>query len=249
MFTEERRQAILALLRKESPMAVNELIERIEGSPATIRRDLTFLEMNGYITRSRGCARYIQPESPQHIAFSEEILRLASAAAKLVHDDDTIMLDSGACTLALAHRLTDKKNLTIVTNSLSVANALSMSSITTHLTGGMVSGREEALVGVNAERSIREMRAPLLFLATTGIRGLVGLSCVTPFQAAVKQAFIESADRVVLLLEQSKISVDALIVFANFKDIDCIIVDKPLEDENLRAYLEKLGTEIIIASN
>jgi DeoR/GlpR family transcriptional regulator of sugar metabolism len=247
MYIEQRRQEILKLLMNKSPMAVNEIIERVGDSPATIRRDLTFLEKNGYIVRSRGYAKYVHPEIVHKIAFSDEVIAIAKKAAELVDSGSTIMLDSGSMTLAMSYQLIGKKNLTVVTNSISIANVLAVTDIATHLTGGFLVGREEALVGPDAEEYVRKVKVPLLFISTTGVRGTQGLSCVTPFQATMKRTFIQSAEKVILLIEPEKFETDALMLFADFSDIDCIITSKPIANKSLKSRLDSLGVQVIIA--
>ena len=121
MRNDERRKQIVEIVMEEESIRVSDLIDRVDGSAATVRRDLTFLEQNGYILRKHGFVKYVQPEMVQSIEFSPEMLEIAKAAAKLVEDGDTIMLDSGFSTLALAYQLTSVNNLTVITNSIPVA--------------------------------------------------------------------------------------------------------------------------------
>lgn len=247
MNMEERRQAILHLIMEHSPIAVSELLLQVDESPATVRRDLSFLEDNGIITRTHGYARYVEPEIVHKIVISDEKVAIAKRAAALVDENDTILLDSGASTLALAQQLANRTDLTILTNSLSVANALSNSNVTVHMTGGYLSGREEALLGPEAENYIRRINVPKLFLSTTGIRGEEGLTCVTPFQANIKRSFIRVAQKVILLAEEAKFHTDALRIFAEFHEIDCIITSAPIADPALRDCLAKQHVEVLVA--
>ena len=116
MRNDERRKQIVEIVMEEESIRVSDLIDRVDGSAATVRRDLTFLEQNGYILRKHGFVKYVQSEMVQSIEFSPEMLEIAKAAAKLVEDGDTIMLDSGFSTLALAYQLTSVNNLTVITN-------------------------------------------------------------------------------------------------------------------------------------
>lgn len=245
----ERRQKIMDLLMNRSPksVAVNDIIRMMGDSPATIRRDLLSLEQDGYIERVRGYAKYVMPEPVRRILFSEEKNAIGKSAASLVPDGYTIMMDSGSITLAMANHLMDKKDLTVVTNSLSIANAFLDAEIATNMTGGYLLGKEEALVGQDAEDYVKRVKAPLLFLSTTGIRGSQGLSCVTPFQAKMKHTFIGSAEKVVLLIEEKTFKKYALTVFADFSEIDTIITSCPIQDLALQARLNELGVEVIIA--
>ena len=117
MKNDERREKIYDMLVREEKMSVNDIIRRVGDSPATIRRDLTFLEKNGYILRTHGYAKYIQPEIVHMKEFSADKIAIARAAVKLVEEGDALLLDSGFSTLALAYQMVGMKNLSIVTNS------------------------------------------------------------------------------------------------------------------------------------
>lgn len=248
MHIEQRRQAILQLIMEHSPISVNELLNRMKESPATIRRDLVFLEQNGIIARTRGYARYIEPEIVHKVEISKEEQAIARKAAELVEEGDTILLDSGTITLALAQQLVRCKNLTVLTNSLPVANTLSNANVTVHMTGGYLIGREEALVGPEAEAYIRRMAIPKLFLSTTGIRGTEGLACVTPFQANIKRAFIQASNQVILLADTPRFQTDALRIFATFGEIDCLVTSAPIADHALARHLDSCGVAVMVAS-
>ena len=245
MNIEERRQAILRLIMERSPIAVNDLLRQMGESPATIRRDLTFLEENGIITRTRGYARYVEPDVVHKIAISREETAIARRAAAMIADGETVLLDSGTATLALAQQLQHRQDLNVLTNSLAVANTLSTSSLSVHMTGGYLIGREEALVGPEAESYIRRMTIPRFFLTTTGIRGAEGLACVTPFQANINRAFLQSSRQTILLAESSKFRTDALRIFATFDEIDTIITSAPIANPALQRHLQDCGVEVI----
>ena len=184
----------------------------------------------------------------QSIEFSPEMLEIAKAAAKLVEDGDTIMLDSGFSTLALAYQLTSVNNLTVITNSIPVAALFnSIEHIQTYVTGGFLRVRENARVGTDAIESIRKMHAVKVFISTTGIRETSGLTCVSTFQEDVKRAFVNAADKVILLATDQKFGKDAVRVFATFDQIDTIITNKPIESKVLLQSLDKNNVEVIIA--
>ena len=248
MKNDERREKIYDMLVREEKMSVNDIIRRVGDSPATIRRDLTFLEKNGYILRTHGYAKYIQPEIVHMKEFSADKIAIARAAVKLVEEGDALLLDSGFSTLALAYQMVGMKNLSIVTNSIPVAHLYSThGEIQTYLTGGFLRVREAALVGREVEEYVSRIHVSKLFLSTTGVRGTEGLSCVTPFQAEVKRAFMRAADQVILLIEHGKFDIDALMVFARFEEIDCIVTSEPIASPDLATHLDKLGVKVIVA--
>lgn len=247
MNIEKRRQDIIHYLMKNGIVSVNHLVEIMKESPATIRRDLTFLEENGYISRSRGYAKYIQPDIVHQIRITDGQVAVAREAAKLIPANSTIFLDSGASALALAQQITNRDDITVITNSLTAANVLAATNVTTYVIGGYLEGRQEALVGPEAENYIRTMKFPILFLTTTGVRGTQGLACVTPFQANLKSALIEASEKVVVLADAKKFEKDSLRVFADFKNLDIIIVDQPIRNQAQLMALEKNQVELIIA--
>ena len=252
MRKDERRKQIIEILTVYERMAVSDLIDKVDGSPATVRRDLDFLERNGYVERTHGHVRYIPPEVVQVQEYSEEKLAIARAAREFIREGDTFLLDSGMTTLALAQQLKDVHGVTMITNSIPVVNLYSQSpaysGIQTIMTSGFLRQRESALVGADAVEFIRKIHADKLFLSTTGFRGTEGLTCVTPFQAEIKQAFIDSAKEVILLAESYKFTMDALKVFAPYEKIDYIITDAEIPFRELADHLEKVGVKVIVAS-
>ena len=190
----------------------------------------------------------VQPEMVQSIEFSPEMIEIAKAAAKLVEDGDTIMLDSGFSTLALAYQLTGLNNLTVITNSIPVAALFnSVEHIQTYVTGGFLRVRENAMVGTDAIESIEKMHAVKVFLSTTGIREGIGLTCVSAFQEDVKRAYVKSADKVILLATEQKFEKDAVRIFATFDQIDAIVTNKPIESKGMLQCLDKYNVEVIVA--
>lgn len=247
MNIDERRQCIIAHLMEENIVSVNSLITMLNESPATIRRDLTFLEENGYISRTHGYAKYIPPAIVQSIEISEGKIRVAKAAAAMIPEGQTVFLDSGVSSRALAMQLTNRDDICVYTNSLSVANVLASTNVSTNLTCGYLEGRQEALVGPDAEAYVRQLRFPMLFLTTTGIRPDQGLACITAEQANLKRTLIESSEQVILLTEIKKFSIDSVRLFATFNQIDKVIVEEPLQNPAIEETLKRNHVELIIA--
>jgi len=248
MKLDERRKHILAIIQREGRIRVSAIIEETGFSPATVRRDIVFLTENEIISHSHGYVQYQKPEIVPTQTFSDATLKIAAAAAKLVAPNDTIIMDSGTTTFALAHQIIDASDISVITNSIPIANLFSTAeNIQTYITGGYLRVREAALVGDDVINFVEKLRAQKLFLSTTGIRGTEGLTCVTPLQADVKRAFIKAADEVILLADSRKFNRDALRIFSSFDCISTIITDKPLESAALQKHLEQLGIRIILA--
>lgn len=249
MNIDERRQIILTYLMENESASVNSIIALFDESPATIRRDLVFLEENGVIVRSRGYAKYNQPAVVSNIHITDGKLAVAKAAATLIPPNATIFIDSGASAVALAQQLTDREDLQIITNSLSVANVLCSGKPSVYMTGGFLEGRQECLVGPDAEHFIQSIHVPLLFLTTTGIRRDQGLVCVTPAQATLKHIMVKSAERVIVLADAQKLATDSIRLFATFDEIDTLIIDEPVEDSAFTALLARMHVDLIVANH
>jgi len=256
MKTSDRRSAILSTLQDNSTLSVNELIRSFDVTPATIRRDLTYLEQRGLIIRSHGSAQIVEQDSSSILVpgylmrtqmMSREKLAIAKAAVEFIVPGANILIDSGTTTDILAKQIVNKKGLLVTTNSLNVANTLAKSQVTTSLTGGILDGPTMSLIGPDAEKFIRNIRASVLFLGTTGIRGTEGTTVLSPFQAAVKAEMIHSSEKCILLADASKFSIAGAVVFAPFEDIDILITSAPIQDERIAAHLEKVGTQVIVA--
>ena len=248
MNIDERRQAIINYLMERESASVNSIISIMDESPATIRRDLTFLETNGLIIRSHGYAKYNQPAIVSNIHITESKLAVARVALSLISKNMTIFIDSGASAVALAQQIADRDDLQIITNSLSVANILSAGKPRVDMTGGTLEGRQECLVGPDAQNYIQGIHVPLLFLTTTGIRKDEGLVCVTPAQAMLKGQMVKSAERVIVLAETEKLEVDSVRLFATFDEIDTLIIDKPINDDKFKNLLRTKNVELLIAN-
>lgn len=139
----ERQEQILAAMRLSGSISVNELIEMLPASPATVRRDITALAANGKIRKDRG--RIFLEGNPQVPAFElrgemygDEKKRIAQAAAALVRDGDTIIIDAGTTTQALANALRDRQRLSVITNSIPVAYIFNGTAVHVFFCGGML---------------------------------------------------------------------------------------------------------------
>ncbi len=237
------------MLSLETSMRVEDIIKRFNVTPATIRRDLSYLEKSGAIMRTHGAAKIVNPFPTRNILFSDEKMAIAKCAAKLIEDGMSIILDSGTTTLSLANQLVSKKDLTVITNSIAIANTFAVTDVTTILTGGVLIGRQQTIIGPDAEHFLSNIQASTLFLSTTGIDPKNGLTCVSPFSASIKKAMIKSAKRVVLLCDSSKFNVSAVVLFARFDQIHQLITSRPITDKVLLANLKAAGVEITIAGS
>ena len=252
MTANERRNAIIDYLQIKKNCDVNEIIEQFDVTPATIRRDLTYLEDNGRVTRTHGAVHLTTtPSVPgflmRNTLCTKEKQSLARVAARMVNKGDSVLLDSGTTTHAIALELRNRTDITLITNSLSIVSALEQPHQNILLTGGLYDYENLALVGPDVEVFLDRISASILFLGATGIRGCDGMTVISPLQAGVKRKMIQCAKRRVLVIDNSKFVSNGMILFASFTSLDTVIVSRPIQDQNLCRYLEKIGVEVVVA--
>ena len=174
-------------------------------------------------------------------------LGIAEEAANLVKPGDVVLIDGGQATTYLARQLTEKTNITVITNSLSVFDALrDKSDISLILTGGLLRTDSQTLIGPTAETAFRELRADKLFLAVTGVSLDFGLSHTNLAEVTVKQAMIRAAREVILLADHTKFQQESVVQITPIKTVDKVITDNALP-ASTRLDLTKLGIEVMLA--
>ncbi len=254
MLAEERHQHILLLLNEKGAVTVSELCEQFGVSEMTVRRDLAALERKGLLRRVHGGAvsargRSYEPpflmRSSQH---AQEKQRIAEAALSLIHDGDSIALDVGTTTLEIAKRLSDVRNLTIVTPSLHIANVLADNPHNRIiLTGGILRPGELSLVGPFAERIFAELFVDKLFLGIGGLHLEAGLTEYNLEDAQVKRAMLRSAKECIVVTDSSKLGRIAFAAVGPISVMHTLITDNKA-DPAIVSRLEEMGVRVIVAS-
>lgn len=243
-----RLDQIYNILLKKKTATVEDLAGNFQVTPTTIRRDLLELEERGLIYRTRGAAFLLESRMTDANIFMEEKRRLAAAAANYVTNDMSVALDSGTTTMALAQNLVDNPELinpNFLTHSPKVALTLSQR-FQVSLPGGMLTPRDEFLVGPWTEDFYRNTNIDVVFLGSTGVRNCSGLTVPNPLQLTVKQYAARCASRCIALLDSGKYSNRGIYVFCDFKNIDTLITVRTRENEAQLDQIAKTGVEIIL---
>lgn len=250
MKSAARKDLIIQLLKQRDSVSVNELLRQLPVSPATVRRDLSDLKAAGRIVKTYGKisladVRRVLPFSQREMQHSAEKLAIAKAAAKLVCEGDTVIIDSGTTASAFAEQLRGFTRLSVITNALSVAALFNGTAVTTYVCGGMVD--DMALIDSDATAYFASRQVDKAFVAATGIRGEEGLTVSSSLQLPVKRKMIESAKKVYALFDASKFDFLGISLFADFSELTGIVTDKPIANPKLRRRLEELGVDVIVA--
>lgn len=169
------------------------------------------------------------------------------AAAALVNEGDTIIVDTGVTTDFLARALRGKQDITVITNSLPVMMTLAQEKgITVVATGGSIRSESHALIGAGAEATFSEMRADKVFVAVTGISLEFGLSNTNIDESHVKQAMVGAGREVIVLADSTKIGVESLLKIAPIEHVQRLITDAGISIHDQMAFTQH-GVEVLIA--
>ncbi len=252
VLNEERRRSIVDFVNQNGRALVRELARKFGSSDITIRRDLELLHERGLIYRTHGGALPIRAgsESDRDLTQREmqhprEKLKIAEAAARMVREGQSIILDSGSTTTAIARALRDFQQLTIITNAINIASELAGSKVDVILTGGMLRKNSFSLVGPIAEESLRRLKADIVFLGVDGFDTQSGVSTPNLLEAQLNRLMVSIAARVVAVCDSSKFGRSSLSSIVPIGNIHAVITDKQIPKADLRA-LRKAGIEIAL---
>lgn len=253
----ERRRQIVEMVQESGSVTVTALCEVFDVSAMTIRRDLRELDQEGSLRRLHGGAvgglgrSYEAPYPLRSTRNAEQKRAIAARAADLVLDGDSIALDVGTTTLEIARALNGKRNLTIITAGLRIAEAVMASlSLTSDvrlvLTGGILRPGELSMTGHIAERSYSEFHVDKAFIGVGGVSLDDGLTEVNLEDASVKQHLIRSAQQRIVVADSSKLGRTTLASVAPLSSIHTLITDADANANTVR-LLRDAGVEVLIA--
>ena len=260
LLAEQRRALILDEVRRRGGVRVNELTRKLGVSDMTVRRDLDALSRQGVVEKVHGGAVPVVEASTHEPGFEaksgleltakEDIAR---AAAAMVAPGTAIALSGGTTTFALAHQLLDVPDLTVVTNSVRVADVFHAAqrtsgqrqgAATVVLTGG-VRTPSDSLVGPVADRAIGSLHFDVLFLGVHGISVEAGLSTPNLAEAETNRRLVQSARRVVVVADHTKWGTVGLSSFAALEQIDTLVTDDGLPGEARTEISEHLRRLVV----
>lgn len=256
----QRRALILEEVRRRGGIRVSELTRMLGVSDMTVRRDLDVLARQGALEKVHGGAVPVAERRTHEPGFEAKSAlelsaksEIARAAAALATPGGAVALSGGTTTFALAHELLHVPDLTVVTNSVRVADVFHHAqqageggradgAATVVLTGG-VRTPSDALVGPVADAAIASLHFDVLFLGVHGISVEAGLSTPNLAEAETNRHFIRSARRVVVVADHTKWGTTGLSSFASLDEVDTLVTDAGLpqaDREEIAAHLAEL---------
>lgn len=252
MFATERRQAILDLVRVSGAVSMHELARATGSSAVTVRRDVRELDSQGLLHHRRGGATWPRAMSHEQsyrqkaTVAAQEKLAIARLAAGLVEEGDAIVIGAGSTTRELAIALKRLDDLTVVTNSVLVAEVLASSKAQVVVTGGALRGSTFALVGGTAEQSLAQVRVRYAFLSGNGLTPERGLSTPNMLAAGIDQAIARCAEHVVVLADHTKIGIDTMFQTVSTSRIHHLVTDDAA-DPTVVEVLRGSGVDVHVA--
>jgi DeoR family transcriptional regulator of aga operon len=251
--TGRRRQQLLALIRSSEFVRIPELSLRFGVSKVTIRNDLDVLAKRGQVMRVPGGA--IANASPSERAFearqavaSEAKIAIGEATVDLLSPGNTIILDVGTTTMAIAKALlarADLRGVVVFTNALNIALALeaAIPRIEVFVTGGALRPIQHSLVEPGATSLLSQIRADYAFVGCDAIHPVRGITTTNLPEAAMKQAMIRAAQQVVIVADSSKFLREAMTRVCGLEEVDFVLTAGELAPDVLPAFAET-GLEI-----
>lgn len=251
MQTDERRSLLLEVVRGRGFASLPDLATQLDVSESTVRRDLDYLEETGVAKRTHGGVFYTGP-SPKLAHFEQRQQQqwdkkkaIARAAAELVEDGDTLLLDGGSTTYELAQLLVGRP-LQIVTNSLPVASLFTASpNIDLVLIGGYVHSRTGVCLGPYANQMLAQLNVRRAVLSTAGIceRGYFNSNLLL---VETEKAMMHAADEVIIVADSTKFGHKSLAHLGPLGDVHALVVDNQIS----AAWREKVtaaGVRLVVA--
>ncbi len=234
----ERQERILNLCNTNTFIYLSELSNLFPNtSQMTLRRDIESLAANGLVVKIRGGARrvnglYQEDAFAKRVAENHDLKTLiAAAATEYVKQGGLIFLDSGSTTDNLARMIHDMP-LSIYTTGTNIASILCQKQqLNVYLTGGKLSGKNLSLSGSEAMASLEHVNFDTVFMVASGYAPGSEFSCGNPEEAALKRYIISKAARVVMLIDETKVSKSLHHTFCTPCEVDVIVTTKPFPTE------------------
>jgi DeoR family fructose operon transcriptional repressor len=247
LLTEQRHKIILEKLKQNGIVKVNDLVNLLNTSESTIRRDLTYLENINVLKRIHGGAtipkgRLIEPTyNEKQIQNVDQKRKIAKFAASYIEEGDCIYLDAGTSTFEMIQYI-NKKSLIVVTNGLNHINAIIENNINGYILGGKVKNSTKAVIGCDALKSIEKFRFDKCFLGINGIHLKYGFTTPDSEEAILKENAIKHSGQSYILADESKFGE---VSFVKVGNLDQASIITNCKIENYEKYIQKTKVKVV----
>jgi DeoR/GlpR family transcriptional regulator of sugar metabolism len=253
VFARERQEAIARIVEEHGRVRVTELSSRFQVSAVTIRKDLVVLESEHRLVRAHGGAIALDRSRPE-VSFeirerlqATEKVRIGAAAAALVHDGESIVMDASTTALSVARHLKSRggfSQLTVITNGLRIASELAgYPGITVLMLGGRVRWEALSVVGQLGDGLFSRINVQKAFLGAAGFTIESGLADATDEEAQIKRSMVAAAREVIAIVDHTKWERAAFATFCATDQVTIVITDDEAPDAMVKA-LVATGVEV-----
>lgn len=253
MLAVARRSKIKEVLQEKKSVTVSDMAHLFDVTEETIRRDLKELEGNGFLTRTHGGA-FIQDGVQNDVQFSlresvyiDSKIAIAKQCAQFIEHGDSIFLDPSTTALAICDQIKDKR-LTVLTNSIKAANILKdMLSIKLIMVGGYFDASSMSFLGRSAVDFVKNYYVDKAFVSCRSLSLENGVTDSSEVISSLRTVIIDRSEKVYLIADYSKFDRSSFVKICDYKDIDYIVTDKPL-DSRWQEEMKKYNVQIFDSS-
>lgn len=247
--TNARRDEISKMVLSECEVKVKDLARIFHVSMETIRKDLNYLDELGMVNKTHGGASVMNEyfQLPVNVKLQENVdikRSIARRALDLIEDNSVVFMDAGSTMIQLAKLLSIKKRLTIITNSIVVANIALESNQNVICTGGVAQKRGKCLVGCFATDVIDSIHIDTMITGSDGFKGMDGPTTFSLEEADIRKHVIKNSERKILICDASKFSKTSTYQFAKFEEYDYFVTNE--SDELDQKILNRVKHVIIV---
>jgi len=252
MNMEQRREKIVQLVGHSGSVSFSTLkAEFPDLSEMTLRRDLEYLDRNKRIIRTHGGARSVDVLIGTDDLLLKRTLRnaeqkqiIAAKAVQLLQDNTAIFLDSGSTCTEMARLFPDGPFMVFTPSIGCCAELARLQKAQVHMLGGQLNPSSLSVNGAATLRNIAHINFHTAFMGVTGYIHTRGFTCGSEEECAIKQAAIQRADKVVLLMDSQKVGITSSFTFADTSGISTLITDGTLDDKTVQQF-ERAGVEVL----
>lgn len=244
-----RYTKLLEIVNENKRIEVSKLAELFNVSQVTIRKDLGALEEKGLLKREHGYAVMTSSDDiNSRLAFNYDIKRkIANLASELVNDGETVMIESGSCCALLAEELAyNKRDITIITNSIFIASYIREGNAKVVLLGGDYQSESQVVVGPLTRKSVKDFFVDKLFIGTDGYNSKIGFTGKNLMRTETVKAMAESADKIIILTVSSKFSERGVVSQFRTDEVNYVLTDTNIPEDVLESLRkEKVHVQLV----
>ena len=236
-----RHTKILNILNEKKKVTVAELSEALDVSEVTVRKDLSQLEKNGFLSKEHGYATMVSSDDVSNrLSFNYDVKRrIAQKALETIKDGETVMIESGSCCALLAEELvTQRRDITIITNSVFIASFIRHKGAHLILLGGEYQNESQVMVGPLIKKTVENFYVNKFYMGTDGFNERGAMSGDLMRAEAVRN-MAENAKEAIILTESEKFQQNGVVPLLPYEKISAIYTDNQIEATTKRKLEEK----------